>query len=156
MRSMETENGVQGRTSSLLTPAKALPLFLLLAAAACQTDMPSLSDIRDSKLFDRRIKETPRQKVLRECRQETERFRVACLYCHTTDKVEEIRSPDALKLSGIGARAQIMRKSPTFGLAQDCSGCHQTKFHLNRSAEKTFGPASEKHAEAQKELAPQK
>ncbi|MGD0092194.1 MAG: hypothetical protein ABSE73_19945 [Planctomycetota bacterium] len=154
---MDTEKHLQERRASRpLYAARALPLLLLLSAVACQTDMPSLGDIRDSKLLDRRIKETPRQKVLRECRQETERFRVACLYCHTTDKVEEIRLPDAVKLSSLGERAQIMRKSPSFGLEQDCSGCHQTKFHLNRSAEKAFGPGGEKHAEAQKELVPVK
>lgn len=130
--------------------------FVLLALSACQVDTPSLDDIRDSRLFDRRIKETPRQKVIRECKQETERFRVACLYCHNTDRIEAIKSPDALQLNNVGERAQIMRKSPSFGLTQDCSACHQTKFHLTRSAEKTFGPGGEKHAAAQKELAPAK
>jgi len=135
---------------------KILLALLLLVPAACQVDTPSLDSIRDSKFFDRRIKETPRQKIIRECKQETERFRVNCLYCHTTDKVVEIRSPDAFQFNNLGERAQIMRKSPSFGLTQDCSACHQTKFHLTRSAEKTFGPGGEKHGEAQKELAPAK
>ena len=38
----------------------------LLALQACSVSTPSMSGIRDSKLFDRRIKETPRQKVVRE------------------------------------------------------------------------------------------
>jgi len=135
---------------------KILSPLLLLGLAACEIDAPSLENIRDSKLFDRRIKETPRQKVIRECKQETERFRVTCLYCHNTDKVVEIKSPDAFQFNNIGERAQIMRRSPSFGLAQDCTACHQTKFHLTRSAEKAFGPSGEKHAEAQRELAPPK
>ena len=44
--------------------------------AACETKMPTIDSIRDSKLLDRRIKETPRQKVLRECQQEGTRFRM--------------------------------------------------------------------------------
>jgi hypothetical protein len=133
---------------------KLLVPLALLALSACETDMPSLENIRDSKLFDRRIKETPRQKVIRECKQETERFRVPCLYCHTTDKVDDIKSPQALHFNNTGERAQIMRRSPAFGLTQDCAACHQTKFRLTRSAEKTFGPGGEKHDQAQKELAP--
>lgn len=137
-------------------PLSAVSVMLLLATAACQVDTPSLEGIRDSKLFDRRIKETPRQKVIRECQQETKRFRVECMYCHTTDKVEEIRPPDALAFNKLGDRAQIMRRSPAFGLNQDCGSCHQSKFNLTRSAEKQFGPGGEKHVEVQKELTPGK
>ncbi|MCY3023811.1 MAG: hypothetical protein NTW87_32945 [Planctomycetota bacterium] len=133
-----------------------LPVLLLLVLAACQTDMPSLDSIRDSKLFDRRIKETPRQKVVRECQQECDHYRVECMYCHTTDKIADIRSPDALSLNAVGQRAQIMRKSPSFGLGKDCANCHQTKFRLTRSAQQTFGSGGEKHSEAQKELNPEK
>jgi hypothetical protein len=135
-------------------PLDMLAVILLLATAACQVDTPSLEGIRDSKLFDRRIKETPRQKVIRECQQESKRFRVECTYCHTTDKVVDIKPPDALAFTKVGDRAQIMRKSPAFGLGQDCGACHQSKFGLTRSAEKQFGPGGEKHDEALKELAP--
>ena len=65
------------------------------------------------------------------------RFRVACTHCHTTDKVEAITA-EVPALTPIGERAQIMRTSPTFGQHQDCSQCHQTKFALNRSAERLF------------------
>lgn len=130
----------------------ALPLIL----ASCQVNAPSLSEIRDSRLFDRRIKETPRQKVIRECQQESDRFRVGCLHCHNTDKIANIHSPAILELNKIGQRAQIMRKSPAFGLNQDCAQCHQSKFRLNRSAEKLFGPGGPKYQEAQKELTPDK
>jgi hypothetical protein len=127
---------------------------ILLAAGACKMDTPTLDQIRDSKLFDRRIKETPRQKVIRECQQETNHYRVECLLCHTTDKVEQITSPSDLALTKVGERARIMRKSPSFGLGKDCGDCHQSKFRLNRSAQKTFGPGGEKQSETQKELAP--
>lgn len=133
--------------------SRVLPLALLLAAA-CQFSPPSLDSIRDSKLFDRRIKETPRQKVIRECRQETERFRVKCLYCHTTDSVEEIKAPEALAFNKAGERARIMRSSPSFGLNQDCANCHQTKFRLTRAAEKLYAPGGENRSEAQTEPAP--
>ena len=129
-------------------------LSLVLLLAACQVDTPSLDNIKDSKLFDRRIKETPRQKVIRECRQECDRFRVDCKYCHTTGKIEEIETPNKLALNKTGERARIMRKSPSFGLNQDCSACHQSKFHLNRAAEKLFGPGGAKYQESQKELKP--
>ncbi|HYF52491.1 MAG TPA: hypothetical protein VEJ63_23995 [Planctomycetota bacterium] len=125
----------------------------LLVLQACSVSTPSMSGIRDSKLFDRRIKETPRQKVIRECQQEAERFRVNCKHCHTTDKLDEI-SAEKLELNDVGVRAQIMRKSPSFGLNQDCSSCHQTKFKLNRNAEKLFGPGGKKYEEAQKALKP--
>lgn len=140
------------RRHSLLT----LFVLLLLSVTACQMDTPSLDSIRDSKLFDRRIKETPRQKVIRECKQEADRFRVNCLYCHTTDKIDAIKAPDALAFNQVGERSQIMRRSPAFGLGRDCSDCHQSKFRLTRSAQKAFGPGGEKYTEAQKELAPPK
>jgi len=131
-----------------------LAVVLLLAAAACTMNAPTLDQIRDSKLFDRRIKETPRQKVIRECQQEADHFRVTCLFCHSTDKAEQIRAPAELALTKGGERAQIMRKSPSFGMGRDCGDCHQSKFRLNRSAQKAFGPGGEKHSEAQKELTP--
>ena len=119
----------------------------LVLLAACETSFPTIDKIRDSKLLDRRIKETPRQKVVRECTQEANRFRVSCTHCHTTDKQEGITT-EAPALTPIGERAQIMRMSPTFGLHQDCQQCHQTKFALNRSAERLFGPGGAKYGEA--------
>ena len=133
-----------------------LTAMIVCVISACSVDTPTTSgaidSIRDSKLFDRRIKETPRQKVVRECQQESDRYRVDCKFCHTTDKVEDIQSPDKLVLTQIGNRAQIMRKSPSFGLNQDCATCHQSKFHLNRAALKLFGPGGTKRQDAQNEL----
>ena len=123
----------------------------VMALNACSVNTPTVDGIRDSKLFDRRIKETPRQKVIRECQQEADRFRVGCTHCHTTDKVDAIKT-DSLELTKVGERARIMRKSPAFGLNQDCASCHQSKFKLNRSAEKIYGPGGAKYAESQKEL----
>jgi len=131
-----------------------LACLSLLLLQACSVAAPSMSNIRDSKLFDRRIKETPRQKVVRECQQESERFRVSCSFCHTTEKIDDIHAPDKLQLTAVGLRAQIMRESPTFGLNQDCASCHQTQFKLNRNAEKTFGPGGKKYDEAKKVLKP--
>jgi hypothetical protein len=128
----------------------------LAALSACKVDTPSFEGIRDSKLFDRRISETPRQKIIRECQQESDRFRVNCMHCHTTDKLEAIKSPANLELNKVGERAQIMRKSPTFGLNQDCAQCHQSKFKLNRTAQKLFGPGGQKYSETLKELQPEK
>jgi hypothetical protein len=122
--------------------------------SACNVSTPTVEQIRDSKLFDRRIKETPRDKVIRECRQETERYHVGCVFCHTTDKVDEIQLPDKLLFTASGKRAQIMRKSPSFGLNQDCATCHQSKFNLNRYALKLYGPGGAKRGEAQNELKP--
>jgi len=124
---------------------------VFLLAAGCETKMPTIDSIRDSKLLDRRIKETPRQKVIRECQQEANRFRVGCTHCHSTDRVEAITT-DNPALTKVGERAQIMRTSPTFGLNQDCSTCHQTKFTLTRTAEKLFGPGGAKYGERLKEL----
>ena len=129
-------------------------IAVLILLNACQVNTPTLDNLRDSKLFDRRIKETPRQKVIRECQQETERFQVNCLSCHGTDKVDAIQSPEHLALTKIGERARIMRKSPTFGLNQACANCHQSKFRLSRSADKLFGPGGTKRGDAQKELQP--
>jgi hypothetical protein len=128
----------------------------LAALSACKVDTPSFEGIRDSKLFDRRIKETPRQRIIRECQQEADRFRVNCLHCHNTDKIEDIKNPVSLELNKVGARAQIMRKSPSFGLNQDCAQCHQSKFKLNRTAQKLFGPGGAKYQESLKELQPDK
>src|SRR5437868_3066511 len=114
--------------------------LVLLILAACDASLPNMDKIRDSKLFDRRIKETPRQKVVRECTQEGERYHVGCVFCHTTNKADDIQAPDNLLLSAVGKRAQIMRKSPSFGLNQDCAVCHQSKFNLNRYALKLYGP----------------
>jgi len=125
----------------------ALVGVVLLSLAACKVDTPTFEGIRDSKLFDRRINETPRQKIVRECRQEAERFRVGCLHCHTTDKLDDIKGPDHFELNKVGTRAQIMRKSPAFGLNQDCNQCHQSKFKLNRAAQKLFGPGGPKYNE---------
>jgi len=126
-------------------------LIVAIALSSCSMTAPSLDKLRDSKLLDRRISETPRQKIVRECSQEAERFRVGCLHCHSTDKIEEIKADDR-KLTKVGFRAQIMRESPSFGLNQDCATCHQSKFKLNRNAEKLFGPGGTKYQEAQKEL----
>ena len=126
----------------------ALAAAIILAfLTSCDTKLPNIEAIQDSKLLDRRIKETPRQMVLRECQQESDRFRVSCTHCHTTDKAEGITA-DAPVLTAIGERAQIMRTSPTFGLHQDCNQCHQTKFTLNRNAEKLFGPGGAKYGES--------
>ncbi len=118
---------------------------------ACDTKMPSIEAIQDSKLIDRRIKETPRQKVVRECQQESNRFRVSCTHCHTTDKQEGITA-ESPALTAIGERAQIMRTSPTFGQHQDCQQCHLTKFALNRNAQRLFGPGGAKYGESLSQL----
>ncbi|MFH0938817.1 MAG: hypothetical protein V1899_06010 [Planctomycetota bacterium] len=137
-----------------LKSACMLIVILALWVTACSVNTPTMDQIRDSKLFDRRIKETPRQKVIRECKQECDRYRVNCRSCHTTDKLDDIQSPDKPQLNKIGERARIMRQSLSFGLNQDCSGCHQSKFQINRSAEKLFGPGGVKYGEAQKALKP--
>jgi len=124
----------------------------LLSLAACSITTPNLDAIRDSKLLDRRINETPRQKTVRECRQETERFRAECTDCHTSKQEAEIAAPDKLLLTQRGRRAQVMRESPSFGLYQQCSVCHQSKFALTGYAEKLFGPQGERHKELEQEL----
>jgi hypothetical protein len=132
---------------------RALPAVIaLLGLAACTVSTPNLDAIRDSKLLDRRIQETPRQKTVRECRQECERFRVECVYCHTSGQETEIAAPTKLLFTEKGRRAQIMRQSPTFGLMQQCSVCHQSKFALTGYATKLFGPQGERHKELEEEL----
>lgn len=116
---------------------------------ACDVKVP---DLRDTRLFDRRIQETPRQKVVRECRQESDRFRVSCTLCHTNSDESKILPPDRLQLTPVGQRAQIMRASPTFGLHKQCSECHQSKFKLNQTAEALFGPGGAKRKEVEAEL----
>ena len=131
-----------------------LALVAVCIVSACTVDTPAFDQVRDSKFFDRRIKETPRQKIIRECTQEGERYHVGCLFCHSTGKVNDIQSPDKLNFTPVGKRAQIMRKSPSFGLNQDCATCHQSKFNLNRYALKLYGPGGAKRADAQSELKP--
>src|SRR5438552_4002040 len=58
---------VKKSTTLIVIPAM---LALVILLAACETRMPSIDAIRDSKLLDRRITETPRQRVMRECQQE--------------------------------------------------------------------------------------
>lgn len=129
-----------------------LSSVLLMTLAACTAKVPTIDEIRDSRLFDRRIEETPRQKVLRECHQEADRFRVDCKHCHTTDEESKIQGPNNLMFTDIGKRAQIMRTSPTFGLHTQCSECHQSKFKLTSHAETLFGPAGSRHKELEKEM----
>ena len=114
----------------------------LLALSACEVDTPTLESVQDARVFNRRMKETPRQRGLRECRQECERFRVECLLCHSTADADAIRPPDDSQLTAVGERARIMRSSPTFGLNTNCAVCHQSKFRLTRAAEKSFGPGA--------------
>ena len=109
------------------------------------------TDIRDHPLLDRRVEETPRQKVLRECRQEADKFRVSCAYCHTSPSEADITQKD-LKLTHKGRVAKIMRHSPTFGMHQQCGKCHQSKFQLNQSAKKWFGPSGSRRREIEKAL----
>jgi hypothetical protein len=131
-----------------------LPFAFCLAFCGCEVNAPSLDSIRDTGLFDRRIKETPRQKVIRECQQESDRFRIGCKHCHTTDKAEAIQPPQT-QLTAAGQRARIMRTSPTFGLNANCTVCHQSKFRLTRTAEKLFSAGGAKFGEAQKALKPE-
>lgn len=126
--------------------------LLLVSLAACTAKVPTIDEIRDSKLFDRRIEETPRQKVVRECKQECDRFRVDCKHCHETKDEAKIQSPNELMLNETGKRAQIMRASPTFGLHTQCSECHQSKFKLTARAETIFGPGGSRNKELEKEM----
>jgi len=130
----------------------------LLAAAslagivACSNRPPRDTDtIWDSKLLDRRVEETSRQRTMRQCQQECERFRVECTHCHTTNKEGDI-SEKNLQLTQKGNRARIMRNSATFGLHTHCSVCHITQFNLTSYAQKMFGPEGEKHRAAEAEL----
>lgn len=119
----------------------------LVVVVGCGDRLPLPDSIKDSKLLDKRIEETPRQKIVRECKQETDRFRVKCTFCHGTDKEDQIQAPLKLQLTDRGKRAQIMRKSPTFGLHTQCTVCHQSKFELNRYAQEQFGPGRPRRAE---------
>lgn len=129
-----------------------LAAVALISVAACSNRPPRSTDtIWDSPILDRRIEETPRQRTLRQCQQESERFRIECTYCHTTDKAPEISEKD-LKLSKMGLRAQVMRKSVTFGLHTHCTVCHTTKFGLTSYAQKMFGPDGEKYRALEEEM----
>ncbi len=136
-------------------PRPALLILLLLVSftlVSCKPKIPTISEIRDSPLLDPRIEETPRQKVLRECKQESSHFRVSCTHCHATGQETEIKAPNHLQLNAVGKRAQIMRKSPSFGLHQQCSVCHQSKFTLTLHAKQLFGPRGAKRKEMEREL----
>lgn len=129
-----------------------LGLLTVAAVAACSNRPPRSTDtIWDSKMLDRRVDETPRQRTMRECQQERDRFRVDCTYCHTTDKEAEINAK-APKLTDLGGRARVMRTSATFGQHTNCSVCHNTKFGLTSYAQKMFGPDGEKHRALEDEL----
>ncbi len=130
----------------------ALAVGMLCALAACNAKLPTSDQILDSKLFDRRVDESPRQRTLRECQQEVDRFRVKCTHCHTTEVELEIKSPDSLKLTQIGKRAHIMRTSPTFGLHNQCTSCHRSEFALNEYAQRMFGPDGAKHKKLEEEM----
>ena len=123
----------------------------LVTLAACQAKLPSLDDIRDSPIFDRRIQESDRDKCVRECKQECERFRVDCAFCHESPEAQ-LKRPDQLHFTKLGAKSQVMRRSPTFGLHKQCSECHQSKFKLNKNAEGLFGPSGSKHKEMEEAL----
>jgi hypothetical protein len=125
---------------------------LAVSIAACSNRPPRETDsIWDSKLLDSRVEETPRQRTMRQCQQECDRFRVECTTCHTTGKESEIGAKD-LKLTPLGTRARVMRNSSTFGLHTHCSVCHNTKFGLTSYAQKMFGPEGEKHRAVEAEL----
>ena len=130
----------------------ALALGMLGALAACAAKLPTSDEILDSKLLDRRVQETPRQKALRECQQEVDRFRVKCTNCHTTAVETEIKSPESMKFTEVGKRAHIMRTSPTFGLHQQCTTCHRSEFALNEYAQRMFGPDGAKHKKLEEEM----
>jgi hypothetical protein len=127
-------------------------LVMAVSIGACSNRPPRDTDtIWDSKLLDRRVEETPRQRTMRECQQECERFRVECTTCHTTNKDAEINAKD-LRLTKLGSRARVMRNSASFGLHTSCSTCHNTKFGLTSYAQKMFGPEGEKHRAVESEL----
>ncbi len=127
-------------------------VVVVVSIAACSNRPPRDTDtIWDSKLLDRRVDETPRQRAMRQCQQECDRFRVECVYCHTTNKEAEITAKN-LQMTQKGNRARIMRNSPTFGLHTHCSVCHVTQFGLTNYAQKMFGPEGEQHRAAESEL----
>lgn len=124
----------------------------LMALAACSAKLPNMDEVLDHPLIDRRIDETPRMRAVRECKAEVDRFRVDCRFCHQKDSEADIVAPDKLLLTDSGRRARIMRHSPTFGLHNQCSKCHLSKFNLNQYAQELFGPQSERFKEMQEEL----
>jgi hypothetical protein len=127
-------------------------LMMAAGIAACSNRPPRDTDtIWDSKLLDRRVEETPRQRTVRECQQECERFRVECTTCHSTPKEPEISAKN-LQLTKLGNQARVMRNSATFGLHTNCSVCHNTKFGMTSYAQKMFGPEGEKHRAVESEL----
>ena len=130
----------------------AVALCMAGALAACAPKIPTKDEILDSKLLDRRVEETPRERRLRECNQECEKFRVKCTHCHTTDKELEIKLPGGLLLTPVGQRSLVMRRSPTFGLHQQCSTCHRSEFVLNDYAQRMFGPEGAKHKKLEEEM----
>ena len=130
----------------------AVAVSLTGVLTACAPKIPSMDEVLDSKLLDRRVEETPRQRSVRECQQESTRFGVKCTHCHTSDKELEIKAPDALLFTPVGKRAHIMRKSPTFGLHQQCTTCHRSEFVLNDYAQKMFGPDGSKHRKLEEEM----
>jgi len=126
---------------------------LMLVISACSRNRPprSTDTIWDSPILDRRVEETPRQRTMRQCKQETERFRVKCAQCHTTKDAEKITAED-LKLTKLGHRARVMRQSVTFGKHTHCTRCHTTQFGLTSYAQRMFGPNGEKHRALEAEL----
>lgn len=124
----------------------------IITLAACQAKLPNLTTIQDHPFFDRRIEESDRDKCIRECKQECERFRVNCATCHKEPDAAQIKRPEQLHFTQLGAKSQVMRKSPTFGLHRQCGECHQSKFKLNKYAEGLFGPAGSKRKEMETEL----
>ena len=131
--------------------AASLIILALVTLAACQAKLPNLDEIRDSPFFDRRIQESDRDKCVRECKQESEHFRVDCTFCHKAPEAQ-VKRPDQLHFTALGAKSQVMRKSPTFGLHKQCSECHQSKFKLNKFAQGLFGPSGAKHKEMEDAL----
>jgi hypothetical protein len=113
-------------------------LGLFLTAAACR--MPSWDELTDSQWFEQREADTPRERSLRACRQEAEYFRASCAACHGVEEVSAVRGPESVLLTPLGARAQLMRRSPYFGLHQRCTLCHYTRFALNPYAQNLFSP----------------
>ena len=138
------------RASKLLLVA--LAVAVAIGIAACSNRPPRSTDtIWDSPILDRRVEETPRQRTLRQCQQESKRFRVECTHCHTTDKDVEISEKD-LKLTKLGLRSRVMRQSVTFGRHTHCTVCHNTHFGLTSYARKMFGPEGEKHRALEAEM----
>jgi hypothetical protein len=123
-----------GRPAVVVAAAAAAAL-----SAACNVKVPSMEQLQESKLFDRRIKETPREATTRRCRLESDRFRVGCKYCHDQPAPAQL-SADEPHLTKEGLRARVMRNNPTFGLHRACTDCHLSKFRLNAAARADFTP----------------